>query len=71
MSYNIELVLEAVALDETGGEELYREGMRALMNTEEAWGTPAFDDQVRNDESEKRRHGEELGTCGSESSRGY
>ena len=71
MSYNIELVLEAVALDEIVGEELYREEMRALMNTEEAWGTPVFNDQVRNDESEKRRHGEELGNCGSESSRGY
>lgn len=27
------------------------------MNTEEAWGNPVFNDQVRNDESEKRRHG--------------
>ena len=60
MSYSIELVLEAVDLDEIGVGELYREGMRALVNTEEAWGNPVFNDQVRNDESEKRRHGEEL-----------
>ena len=60
MSYSIEVVLEAVDLDEIGVGGLYREGMRALMNIEEAWGTPVFNDQVRNDESEKRRLGEEL-----------
>ena len=43
-----------------GWGNCYREGMRALVNTEEAWGNPVFNDQVRNDESEKRRHGEEL-----------
>lgn len=54
MSYSIELVLEAVDLDEIGVGELLQRRDEGWWNTEEAWGNPVFNDQVRNDESEKR-----------------